>query len=739
AVPRERRSARAHRAQPPAFTAPDAADLVSIGNIEDHLPKVAEADWVIEAITERLDTKQALMARLEAACRPDAIVSTNTSGLSIRGIAEGRSEAFRRRFLGTHFFNPPRYVCLLELIPGADTSPDVLQIVEDFAAHRLGKGIVRAHDTPGFIANRMGTHGFMLAVRLMMEHGLAVEEVDELTGTLLGRPRSATFRTADLVGLDVTAAVADHLTRHLPDDEAQDVFAPPPFVRDMIARGWLGEKSGGGFYRRVGGEIWTLDWERMEYRPRRRPSLPAVEMLRGVHDSGQRLRRVVAGEGRESRFLWDLLSRTLAYAARRVPEIADDIVSVDRATRWGYRWEMGPFQTWDALDVAGIARRLEQEGREVPTTVRAVLSRGAGTFYRWRDGGEEHFDPREDTYRPLKPPPRTVALHTVKARRQVVASNPGASLLDLGDGVSCLEFHSRLNTIGEDILDMLRRSLDEVDARFDALVIGNEAADFSAGANLLLLLMQAQEGNWVELEWAVRRFQNLLVEVRYFPKPVVAAPRGRTLAGGCEICLACPHVQAAGETYMGLVESGAGLIPAGGGTAEMAWRAAACVPSGVPADLLPFMRSAFETVAMARVSTSAQEARRLGFLRATDRITPGEDHLLFDARQAALRLLEDGYAPPAPRRVRVVGERGRAALEAAMYNLRVGGHITEYDEHVGRRLAYVMTGGPAPEDAQVSEAHLLDLEREAFLSLLGEPRTQARMEHLLETGRPLRN
>jgi 3-hydroxyacyl-CoA dehydrogenase len=729
---------RALQMRPAAFTAPERAQLVTVGNLEDDLHRIADCDWVIEAVVEDLRVKQALLERVEAFWKPGVVVSTNTSGLPVREIAQGRSEEFRRHFLGTHFFNPPRYLRLLEVIPLPATDPEVVRWVEEVATRVLGKGVVFCKDTPNFIANRIATFGFLHTVRVMLEEDLTIEEVDELTGPFLGRPRSATFRTADLVGLDVLAHVARNSYERLVDDEQREVFRLPEFLQAMLDRGWLGDKAGGGFYRRTDGEVLTLDYRSLEYRPRKRPQLASVEAVRNLDDWARRVKAVLAAQDRASRFLWKVLSGGLVYAARRIPEISDDVVNVDRALRWGFGWEMGPFETWDVLGVREVAERLEAEGVALPPVVRDVLQAG-GTFYRRTDGTLEAFDPVHRGYLPVRWPEGVVVLKERKAQGAVVAQNTGCSLVDLGDGVLCVEFHTKMNAIGEDIVRMLYRALQELERHFDAAVVANQGPDFSAGANLVLLLLEAQEGNWEELEQAVRAFQQLNQALKYSPRPVVVAPHGRTLGGGCELVLHASRVQAAMETYMGLVETAVGLVPAGGGLKELAVRASQRFPEEVAADLFPALRWAFEVVATARVATSAEECFQLGFLRPGDGITLNPDRLVADAKEVALSLLRTGYRPPLPRPVRVGGERVRAALYAGLHNLRAGGHITEYDEHIGRKVAYVLTGGDVPEGSRVDEQHLLDLEREAFLSLLGERRTQERIRHMLERGRPLRN
>jgi 3-hydroxyacyl-CoA dehydrogenase len=730
---------RAVRAQPAAFYSAARAGLVTIGNLDDDLGRLRDADWIIEAVVEDLTVKQELLARIEAYWRPGVIVSTNTSGLPVAQIAGRVGEPFRAHFLGTHFFNPPRYMKLLEIIPTPQTAPWVVETVARWGERMLGKGVVYAKDVPNFIANRIGTYGFLKALHLMVDLGLDVDEVDELTGPLLGRPRSATFRTTDLVGLDVALHVAANAYRLLTDDEEREVYRPPAFLEEMVRRGWLGEKAGGGFYRRRDGEVLALDHRTLEYRPRRRPSTPALETARAVEDPARRLATVLAMEDRYGEFLRRLLRAVFLYAARRVPEISDDVVNVDRAMRWGFAWELGPFEQYDALVAVGAAGALLPDAAALPPLVREVGARGAGTFYRDAGAVRHYFDLATGTYRPEPGTEDRILLVRLKRAGGVVATNPGASLVDLGDGVACLEFHSKVNAIGEDTLRMARTALERVAADFDALVIGNQGRDFSAGANLMLVLLEAQEGNWEELDLALRAFQQVTAAIRRAPFPVVAAPFGRTLAGAAELCMACPHVQAAAETYMGLVETGVGLIPAGSGTTEMARRAAARIPDGVDADLLPLVRWAFETIAMARVSTSAEEAKALGYLRPSDGISVNGDLLLADAKAAALALARAHWRPEPPAPIRVVGQRGYAAIESALHIMRTGGHITDHDVVVGRKLGYVLCGGLVPDGTRVAEDYLLDLEREAFLSLLGTRATQDRIRHMLQTGKPLRN
>jgi 3-hydroxyacyl-CoA dehydrogenase len=728
---------RALRASPPAFYAPDLAGLVSVGNVEDDLTCVQESDWVIEAVVENLAAKQAVLEKVERFVRPTTIVSTNTSGLSVTAMAAERSPAFRRRFLGTHFFNPPRYMKLVEIIPGQDTLPEVTDGLAEVITRDLGKGIVFAKDTPNFIANRIGAFTSSLAVKLAVETGYTVEEVDELTGRLIGRPRTGTFRLADLVGLDTAYSVRKNVYDSLVHDPDREVFAAAALLRQIVERGRLGEKTGAGFYTRQEERTLVLDLATLEYRPEQTPAFASVAEVRAIPELGERVRTLLRGRDRAATFVWVLVSRTLLYAARVLPEISDDIVNVDRAMRWGFNWELGPFELWDALGPAHVASRLADEGVPLPPAVRRVVDSG-GTFYRRADGAPHFFDVQAGAYRPVPALPGVLSADLARGGR-VVEHNADASLLDLGDGVAGVEFHSALNVIGADTVRMLSLALDRLDTEFDALVIGTRARDFSVGANLAWLLLEAEGGRWEEMDLAVREFQRVIRRIRRSPKPVVGAPAGRTLAGGAEICLACPRLQAAAETYVGLVETAVGLVPAGGGTTEMVRRAQARIPAEVTADLYPFIRWTWETISRARVSQSALEARQWGYLREHDGITMNTDCALQDAKDVARAMARAGYRSPLPARIRVVGQRGRAGLESVLYILKTGGHITAYDEVVGRKLAYVMAGGDVPEGTWVTEEYLLDLEREAFLSLLGEARTQERMRHMLQTGKPLRN
>jgi 3-hydroxyacyl-CoA dehydrogenase len=754
----------AAKSRPAAFFTPAAANRIITGNFEDNLAWCAEADWIIEAVAENLDIKRNLLARVAAHRRPGTIVTTNTSGLPIRQIAADLDQDFQRHWAGTHFFNPPRYMKLVELIPGPHTAPEVLDALADFCDRRLGKGLVRAKDTPNFIANRIGTFCILKSLELMAQLGMTVEEVDACTGPALGWPKSATFRTADIVGLDVLAHVVRNIYENAPEDEARELYRVPPLAEEMLRRGWLGEKTGRGFYQRVkkGGDtdILALDPATMDYRPRQKARFASLEMARTIEDTRERLRAllgpVLAGQtgDKAQQFLWALLSQACLYAARRIPEIADSFVDVDRAMRWGFGWELGPFELWDTLGVKAMAERLTPEGRNLPPIVMRLLASGSNSFYASKQGEASYFDLATGAFQKAAEPEGVIILKSLKERSKEVAKNPGASLIDLGDGVLCCEFHSKMNAIGDDIAAMLQSGVKRLGAEFEALVIANQAENFSVGANLMLLLVAAQEQEWDDIHTAVRRFQNANLALKHAPRPVVVAPQGLALGGGCEICLHGARIHAAAEAYLGLVETGVGLIPAGGGSKEMITRAdeqARVAPGSSPApsspeadlDLFHAFKPVFETLAMAKVSTSAEEARALGFLRPADLISMNRDRLVADAKATALAMVRAGYRDLAPLptepSIRVLGEELLAGAKLAIHMMLRGEYISEYDAHVARKLAYVLAGGALSSPQLVSEQYLLDLEREAFVSLCGERKTQDRIAHTLKTGKPLRN
>ncbi len=742
------------KARPAAFFIPDYARRITTGNFEDNLGWCAEADWIIEVVAEDLEIKRKLLARVEQHRKPGAMVTTNTSGLPIRLIAEGRSADFQEHWAGTHFFNPPRYMKLVELIPGPATRPAVLETLADFCDRRLGKGVVAAKDTPNFVANRIGTFSMLNVLRLMAELEMTVEEVDACTGPAVGWPRSATFRTVDIVGLDVLIHVVRNIYENVPEDESREIYRVPPLIEEMAKRGWLGEKTGRGFYQRVkkgGGEseILTLDTAKMEYRPQKKARFASLEMGRNIEDTRQRLQAllgpVLAGQGgdKAQKFLWGSISQMCLYAARRIPEIADSIVDVDRAMRWGFAWEMGPFEIWDAVGVETMAGQLEKAGKALPPLVARLLSSGKKSFYRSAQGETSYFDLGSVAYKPVAEPAGVILLKSLKDRSKEIEKNSGASLIDLGDGVVCCEFHAKMNAIGGDIVAMLHAGLKRLRADFDAMVIANQAENFSVGANLMLLLVGAQEQEWDEIHLAVRQFQNVNLALKHAPRPVVAAPQGMALGGGCEICLHAARIHAAAEAYIGLVESGVGLIPAGGGTKEMLIRANEHAAGGEDIDLFHALKPVFENIAMAKVGTSAEESRQLGYLRPADLVAMNRERLVADAKETALALVRAGWRPSAPPpgepSIRVLGEEFLAAAKLAVHMLLRGEFITEYDAVVARKLANVLAGGALSAPQLVSEQYVLDLEREAFVSLCGERKTQERVAHTLKTGKPLRN
>jgi len=739
----------AKKAKPAAFFTPELSSLVTIGNLDDDLGKLKDCDLIIEAVVENLDIKRSLYERVEKHRRPGSIVGSNTSGIPIRQLAEGRSDDFKQHFLGVHFFNPPRYLHLVEIIRTEWTKPEVSCFLYGFLDQRLGKGVVPAKDVPNFIANRIGTYGSMITIKTMLEDGYSIEEVDKITGQAVGRPKSATFRTLDIVGLDVGGHVIKNLYEALTEDEERDVFVAPEFLQQMIGRGILGNKTRGGFYKRqpvditgVGKkEIWTIDHATLEYRPAEKVKLPALDMSKNIEDLPERIKTLVWGKDRVAAFLWKTMSRTFRYTANRIPEIADTIVDVDRAMRWGYSWELGLFETWDAIGVEKSVARMKEEGQPIPANVQKLLDAGAKSFYKKHDGQQFYFDFATEQYLPLADQPGVIVLKSIKDRTGVIKKNSGASLIDIGDGVAGLEFHSKMNAIGGDTLQMLKQSLAEVEKNFLGLVIGNQGANFCVGANIMLMLMEAQDENWEDLDMMARAFQQSTMSLRYSPKPVVVAPFNMVFGGGCEVVLHADRVRAAAETYIGLVEVGVGIIPAGGGTKELLLRTLDSIPRNVgDADPFPFVKRAFETIALAKVATSAEEARTLGFLAEDDTISMNGDRLIADAKKEVLALAASGYVQPQQRTdILALGNSALATLKLGIHQMKRGGYISDHDALIGEKLARILTGGDLNHQTRVSEQYLLDLEREAFLSLAGTRKTQERLAAMLKTGKPLRN
>jgi 3-hydroxyacyl-CoA dehydrogenase len=736
----------AKNAKPAAFFTPDNAELVSIGNFDEDLAKLKDCDLIVEAIVENLDIKRSLFERVDQQRRPGSIVASNTSGIPIHLLAEGRSEDFKQHFLGVHFFNPPRYLHLVEIIRTEWTKPEVSCFLFGFLDQRLGKGVVPAKDRPNFIANRIGTFGALHTIKTMLEDSYSIEEVDKMTGPAVGRPKSATFRTFDLVGLDVFTHVIRNLYEALPDDEERAMFVVPEMLAKMVERGLLGNKTKAGFYRKQKGEgdkreIWTLDAATIDYRPAEKVKLPSLDMAKNIEDAPERIKALTWGKDRVGAFLWKTLSKTLTYAAKRIPEIADNVVEVDRAMRWGFGWELGPFEVWDAIGVGKSVGRMKEEGMPVPANVEQMIASGATSFYKKENGQQFYFDFGAGKYVPLIDQPGVIILKSIKDRTGVIKKNSGASLIDIGDGVACLEFHSKMNAIGGDTLQMLKFALGEVEKNFVGLVVGNQGPNFCVGANIMLMLMEAQDENWDELDMMVRVFQNSTMSLRYSPKPVVVAPFQMVFGGGCEMVLHADRVRAAAETYIGLVEVGVGIIPAGGGTKEMLVRALDAIPKGADdADPFPFVKRAFETIALAKVATSAEEARNLGFLSVDDTISMNTDRLIADAKKEVLSLAASGYVAPQQRAdILALGLPALSTLKLGIHQMKRAGYISDHDAEIGTQLARILTGGDLNHPTRVSEQYLLDLEREAFLKLIGMRKTQERMGQMLKTGKPLRN
>jgi len=736
----------AKKAKPAAFFTSDLASLVTIGNFEDDLAKLKDCDLIIEAVVENPEIKRSLYEKVEQHRRPGSVIASNTSGIPLSQLAEGRSEDFRAHFLGMHFFNPPRYMHLVELIRTEWTKPEVSCAMFGFLDERLGKGVVIAKDRPNFIANRIGTFGALVTIHAMVEDGYSIEEVDKITGPAAGRPKTATFRTFDLVGLDVLAHVVKNLGENLPEDPERAMFTMPEFVGNMIERGLLGNKTKAGFYKRQKGEggkreILTLDTATLDYRPAQKVKLPSLEMAKNIEDTAERIKALTWSKDRVGAFLWKTLARTLCYTADRIPEIADTVVEIDRAMQWGFNWELGPFEVWDAIGVEKSVAKLKEEGKAVPANVQKLLDAGAKSFYKQENGQRFYFDFASAKFLPASEPPGTIVLKSLKDRTGVIKKNSGASLIDLGDGVACLEFHSKMNSIGGDTLEMLKIALTEVEKNFIGLVVGNQGQNFSVGANLMLMLMEAQDENWEELDMIGRLFQSSVMSLRYSPKPVVVAPFQMVFGGGCEMVLHGDRVRASAETYIGLVEVGVGIIPAGCGTKEMLVRALDSIPKDMKdADPFPFVKRAFETIAMAKVATSAEEARGYGFLSADDSISMNRDRLIADAKKEVLALAATGYVQAQQRTdILALGNPALATLKLGVHMMKRAGYISDHDALIGEKLARILTGGDLNHETRVSEQYLLDLEREAFLSLIGTRPTQDRIAHMLKTGKPLRN
>jgi len=727
--------------KPAPLGLPGYADRIKTGNFDDHLALAADADWVCEVIVERMDIKKKMMARLDGIVKKGTIVSSNTSGLPISEIGSECSEEFQKHFMGTHFFNPPRYMKLLEIIPSGKTSDDVVEYMSGFCEKILGKGVVECNDTPNFIANRIGIFSMASIMPKFFNGDFSAEEIDFLTGTLTGYSKAATFRTADMAGLDVINHVAENLLPSIPDDERREVFELPEGFKKMIEKEWFGNKSGNGFYKKVSGnngrEYLSLNPEAMEYDSQEKPEFETAKKAKERYKtSEERLRYLVYQDDKAGKFLWETHCDLLLYAANRIPEITDSVESIDRAMQWGFNWELGPFQRWDAIGVKKSVERMEEEGREVPASVKKMLESGRETFYT----DDTVYSLADGKAHTLSPPAKdAVTAVSLKKAGKEVFGNKSAGLYDMGDGVALLEFRTKQQTLGFDLIESVNKCCELVKNDFEALVIGHDAENFSYGANLMEAGTALKEGNFGLIEEAVKNFQDTAVGLRYQPFPVVAAVSGRAFGGAVEFMMHTDRVVAHHELYCGLIELGVGLIPAGGGTKEMLQRTLKRVTDEDRADPLPYLKEAFKTIGMAKVSDGAPRARELGYLREADRVVMNRDRLLKAAKMEARVLADEGYRPPAPARLLLTGQTGYSALKLMLYIMKEAKYLVPYDEVLAEKVAYVMTGGDLSEPQEVDESYVLKLEREVILDCFRDERTHARMKHMLETGKPLRN
>ncbi len=729
--------------RPSPITSKQSLELIETGNMEDDMSKLKDVDWIIEVVVEKLEIKKQVFAEVDKHRTAGTIVSSNTSGISIEAMIEDCSEDMQKHFLGTHFFNPPRYLKLLEVIPTQHTDESVLTFMKQFGEDVLGKGVVEAKDTPNFIANRIGTYGLLVTVQEMLKADLSISQVDSVTGPLIGRPKSATFRTLDVVGLDTFISVADNVHQQVTGDE-QKVFEVPEFMKQMAEKGWLGAKTKKGFFEKVrgekGSEILELNPETLEYEPRKRLQTPATEMANQQKGPGNKIKTLISQKGDEaSDFIWSIIKPVLIYSAELVGEIADDILAIDQAMKWGFGWTMGPFEIWDAIGIKKSVERMQADGDTVPDWIIELAQKEDAAFYRVTEDKVEYLINNE--YKEQVFNEKEIDLKRLKAKNGVIKKNSGASLIDLGDGVLVLEFHSQSNALGLDSIQMINYAIDEIEKNpeYKGLVIGNQGKNFCVGANIGLMLMEAQDDNFFELDMVIKQFQNMAMKIKYSEKPVVTAPFQMAVGGGAEVTLPAAAVQASQEAYIGLVEVGVGLIPGGGGTKELYLKMLRGMPKGLNFDLQQVTNAVFERIATAQVATSAEEARELGYLDNNDGISVNPDHLLYDAKQKVLSLAMAGYKAPQREKIPVVGDAGYATMLLGAEGLRLSGYASDHDLKIAEKLAYVLSGGRIKEGSYIDEQVMLDLEREAFLSLIAEPKTQMRMQHMLLKGKPLRN
>ena len=736
-------------AQPALLMQPKDADLISIGNLEDDFDRLAECDWIVEVVVENLKIKQELLKRIEPVKKPGAIVSSNTSGIPLKSMSEGLGAEFKQHFLGTHFFNPVRYMKLLEIIPGEETLPEVLDFMADYGERILGKGIVWAKDTPNFVGNRIGVQGMVKTMQLMLEEGMTIPEVDALFGPAMGRPKTAMFKTADLVGLDTLAHVAKNTYDLVSEDEARADFVMPEFVGKMIEGNMLGKKSKVGFYKTDLTPEWkkirkVIDPATMEHGEYGKVELPCLAAAKAAKTLPEKMKAVVYGDDKGAKFAWKAIASNLIYAANRIPEISDTIVEIDNAMKWGFNFEMGPFETWDAIGVKASVAKMEADGLTVPEPVKAMLAAGNETFYKVENGNPYFYDFASSAYQPAKISENIISLAGLKADNKTVKSCDSASLVDLGDGVFCCEFHTKMNALNGELITFMGEALEYVDANGVGMVLGNQAGGmpgaFSAGADLTQVAMAAKENKLDQVEAMIDELHRVVQLEKYSPFPVVAAPFGLALGGGCEVCLAADRIVAHAELYMGLVEIGVGLLPGGGGCLNLWKKMTGDIPAPVTdVDLAKFFVPTFMAIAMAKVSMSAAEARANGFLGPKDRIVFNRDYLIGEAKKEVLKMVEEGYAPPVRRPIKVFGEAAQGMINAELFNMQSAKYVSEYDVFLAKRIACVISGGDVRTNSFVDEEVILNLEREAFIDFLKEEKTLARIEHMLKTGKPLRN
>ncbi|MBN2497420.1 MAG: crotonase [Deltaproteobacteria bacterium] len=738
----------------PAFYHDRFAELITPGNFEDHMDWLGECDWVIEVVVENLDIKRKVFGNVEKHMKKGAIISSNTSGLPIKGMTEGRSAEFRKHFLVTHFFNPVRFMRLLEVVAGPDTDPGVVDFIAEFGTDVLGKGVVFGKDTVNFVANRIGIYGMMRTIKEMIDRDYTIDEVDAIVGQPMGRPKTAAFRTADLVGLDVIKHVTQNCYDNLPDDEEREIFKPPAFLEELIEKGKLGNKTKGGFYTKDKDKnILVLDHKTGEYREKQKVRIDSIGVAKNTDDPKKRLKNYVAADDRAGQFAWTVMADSLIYAGRRIPEIADDIVQVDNGMKWGFNWDMGPFEAWDAVGFKESCERMKKEGKQLPPIAEAVLEAGGEGFYKEQDGKRMFFDLASKSYKPVPIDPMSIDLAALKKAGKEIAGNSGASLIDLGDGVICCEFHSKMNSIDADTIAMLEKGLDLLDEKdeYIGMVIGNQGENFCVGANLMLIFMSIQQAKssddpkeaeqiWQMLEGTVKALQDVLMRCKYSPKPVVAAPFSMTLGGGMEISMGADRICAHADLFMGQVELGVGVIPGGGGNKELLIRHLEGIPEKAGnVNLTPFLQQVFEAIGMAKVSMSAHEAMGMRFLRPSDKVVTNKDHLLGTAKRMVQAMHLEGYTQPLPRKVHLPGEMGHATFRMVIDSMAKQHQITEYEQEMANKLAWVLCGGKTSQNIPVSEQYLLDLEREVFIDLCRQEKTQERMQFFLMNNKPLRN